>query len=58
MTSSLRALTTLFLLLFLIGCGQSGPLFIPGDPSAIEVQSEPQGAAEDDEDDEDTAEMQ
>ncbi len=28
----------LYLLLFLIaGCGQSGPLYLPGDPSRMEV---------------------
>lgn len=55
MTSSIRAIAALFLLMILIGCGQSGPLFIPGDPSEIEVQSEPRGAAEEDEDDEESA---
>jgi len=29
---------TVLLLGVLAGCGQSGPLFVPGDPSSIEVQ--------------------
>ena len=54
MTHALRAIAALFLLMFLIGCGQSGPLFIPGDPSSIEVQPDAQGATEADEDDDES----
>ena len=32
--------TALLMSLFLIGCGQSGPLYVPGDPSSINVQPE------------------
>ena len=46
----------LLTILFLAGCGQKGPLYLPGNPS--QVQQPPQTApaevpAEDDEDDED-----
>ena len=37
--------------MFIAGCGQSGPLFIPGDPSSI--QPPPTASQETDEDDED-----
>ncbi len=29
-------LAALLTILFLAGCGQSGPLYVPGDPSSIE----------------------
>ena len=31
-----RSLTALFTILFVTACGQSGPLYIPGNPSRIE----------------------
>ncbi len=34
-------LATLFLLGTLAGCGQSGPLYVPGDPSSINVPQTP-----------------
>ena len=37
--------------LFLVGCGQSGPLYLPGDPSEIR-EAPPQPAENDNEDDE------
>ena len=49
-------LTAVLLILFLAGCGQSGPLYIPGDPSSIEPPAEQPISEEDidkDEDDED-----
>ena len=33
-------LAVLLTILFLAGCGQSGPLYIPGDPSSIEPPAE------------------
>jgi predicted small lipoprotein YifL len=45
---------TLFLLGILAGCGQSGPLYVPGDPSSINVpQQPPETEEESDEDGED-----
>jgi len=47
----------MLLILFLAGCGQSGPLYIPGDPSSIEPPAEQTISEEDmdkDEDPEDT----
>ena len=41
----------LLVILFLAGCGQSGPLYIPGDPSSIEPPAD-QADSEDDQDDE------
>ena len=38
-------------LLFLAACGQSGPLYIPGDPS--EIREAPEQPAENDSDEED-----
>jgi predicted small lipoprotein YifL len=60
MNSSLRATAALLVLLFLFGCGQSGPLFVPGDPSTVQPQpasqnATPQTTEEDDEDDTATA---
>ncbi len=54
MSHSRIALAALLLILSLVGCGQSGPLFLPGDPS--EVQNLPTQVPElpeedDDEDD-------
>ena len=50
-------LSAMLLILFLAGCGQSGPLYIPGDPSSIEPPAEQTISEEDmdkDEDPEDT----
>jgi predicted small lipoprotein YifL len=46
-------LAALLIILFLAGCGQSGPLYIPGDPSAIEP---PADQAENDEEQDEDAE--
>ena len=40
-----RFLTALFAILFVTACGQTGPLYIPGDPSRME---EPPPTAEED----------
>ena len=37
MKSIICTLTTLLLLGVLAGCGQSGPLYVPGDPSSIKT---------------------
>ena len=44
------AIAALLLLLGLSGCGQSGPLYLPGDPS--EVRTPPAETASDEEEDE------
>jgi len=53
-----RILFFLFAIAACAGCGQKGPLYLPGDPSEIlsAPASEPTGAAEDEEDNEDRAE--
>ena len=51
MIHSRIALGALLLILSLVGCGQSGPLYLPGDPS--EVQNLPKQVPELPEDDED-----
>ncbi len=53
MIHSRIALAALLLILSLAGCGQSGPLYLPGDPS--EVQNLPTQVPDlpEDEDDED-----
>ena len=54
MKSVILTLATLFLLGALTGCGQSGPLYVPGDPSSINVPPEtPKTEEEGDEDGED-----
>ena len=50
MKSICITLATLFLLGVLTGCGQSGPLYVPGDPSSINVP--PEVPASDEEGDE------
>ena len=40
----------LVFLLFLAACGQSGPLYLPGDPSEIRDAPPPQSEADSDED--------
>ena len=54
MKSQTATLATLLLVLFLFGCGQSGPLFIPGNPSTVQAPPAAQASAEEvDEDSED-----
>ncbi|MGI9343234.1 MAG: LPS translocon maturation chaperone LptM [Gammaproteobacteria bacterium] len=40
------ALTAFLLTLTLAGCGQSGPLYVPGDPSSIKAPPEPANSGE------------
>jgi predicted small lipoprotein YifL len=47
-------LTTMLLVLLFAGCGQSGPLYVPGDASSINVP--PTAEANDKENDEDSKE--
>ncbi len=51
MTNLPKTLTALALLLLLSACGQSGPLYIPGNPS--EVREPPAETSNSDEDEED-----
>ncbi len=51
MTSILKTLTAFALVLLLSACGQSGPLYIPGNPS--EVREPPAETSETDDEDED-----
>jgi predicted small lipoprotein YifL len=39
-------IATLLLALGLSGCGQSGPLYVPGDPSSIKMTPETQASDE------------
>lgn len=53
-TRSIETLAALLLILFLAGCGQSGPLYLPGNPSEMqELPAEQVENSEDDDDDED-----
>ena len=45
------ALLRLVPILFVAACGQSGPLYLPGNPSEIQAPA-PTGTAEDENDDE------
>ncbi len=50
LTTLVTTLTAIVLVLMFSGCGQSGPLFVPGDPSKMAVPpSAPPSAAEDEE---------
>lgn len=50
MKSIICMFATLLLVPGLSGCGQSGPLYVPGDPSSIEVQPKTQASDEEHED--------
>lgn len=54
MKSNISILTMMLLVLFCAGCGQSGPLYVPGDPSSINVP--PTAEASDEEGNEDRKE--
>ena len=51
MNSQLRALAALIFLAALCACGQSGPLYIPGNPSTVRAPAEQPTAEDVDEDD-------
>jgi predicted small lipoprotein YifL len=54
MKNSVRNSAALLLAMFLLGCGQSGPLYVSGNPSSVEPVGEPSTA--EDEDKEEAAE--
>lgn len=49
MKSIICTLATMLLVVALAGCGQSGPLYVPGDPSSI--QTTPEVASDEEEND-------
>ena len=49
MKSIICTLATMLLVVALAGCGQSGPLYVPGDPSSIKAP--PETASDEDEND-------
>ena len=51
----MKRLLAVLVTLFIFGCGQSGPLYIPGDPSRIENPPPPPEEAAEDEAAEDEA---
>ena len=53
MKSTISSLVVLLLILFLSACGQSGPLYVPGDPSSIQPPAEQPEEEEKKEEDED-----
>jgi predicted small lipoprotein YifL len=48
--------TVILSLLFAVGCGQKGPLYLPGDPSAVktDIPAQPAGEQESNEEEDDT----
>lgn len=52
-----RSLLTLLLSLFIFGCGQSGPLYVSGNPSTVQPQAE-ESAEEDEQDESGEADQQ
>ena len=61
MRNAIRSLCGLiFILAMTVGCGQKGPLFLPGDPNAVQTdipgqyQSTPSTSTSDDDDDDET----
>ncbi len=52
MTRFLVLLFALYVACLAAGCGQSGPLYIPGDPSRIETSPPPQQEETEEEQDE------
>jgi predicted small lipoprotein YifL len=47
---TMKLLLTILAAFILCGCGQSGPLYIPGDPSRIESPPPAENSAEEDAD--------
>ena len=52
MNRSVRALVVSFLVILVTGCGQSGPLYIPGNPSEIKAPPSAQQSTEQNAEDE------
>ena len=46
MTLTTKILAALLLAFALAGCGQSGPLYVPGDPSSVETAPMPPAGSE------------
>ncbi len=46
-----RVATALLLTLFLLGCGQTGPLYVSGNPSSVQTPSAEGGAESEEEKD-------
>jgi predicted small lipoprotein YifL len=56
MTPIHKTIAALLFMLFLAGCGQSGPLYIPGEPASTEPPPEQAESIEENEnDDEDSS---
>jgi predicted small lipoprotein YifL len=51
MKYSYRLPAALLLSMFLFGCGQSGPLYVSGNPSSVEVPASQADSEEEDEQD-------
>ena len=47
--------TVVLSLFFVVGCGQKGPLYLPGDPSAVktDIPAQPAGEQESNEEEDD-----
>lgn len=58
MMNSGYRLALLLALLFAAGCGQKGPLYLPGDPSEIKMDVPRQDPGQPEEDDEDEEKSQ
>jgi len=55
MQNYFRIPAALLLAMFILGCGQSGPLYVSGNPSTIQPAAD-QSSAEDDDEDEGASE--
>ena len=54
MKNPLHALAVLLVILSLGACGQSGPLYVPGNPSTIQPEPQNEQNSEEEDDDERT----
>jgi len=50
MTLTAKILSSIIFAFVLAGCGQSGPLYVPGDPSSVRTPPQSEQADEDSED--------
>lgn len=55
MKNQFRLPAALLLSMFLFGCGQSGPLYVSGNPSSVEVPTSQADSEEEDEQDGESA---
>ena len=58
MNQRLRALAALFFFILVCGCGQSGPLYIPGNPSEVRTPPNTEQDAEEEKDEDSTEESE